>query len=149
VDKQEARDGNGIWSEIEGRGGITSNPDSDGQHRRNGEHEKHTSKRGEYALDDIEPDAMHTDRASEQGEYIGKKRKGEFDGSNSGNGINGFDNFPTQPPICGGDDGIPRELDGVTFSKWRNESIKAYGNAIVPQVALQILKAIAQYESQT
>tara|TARA_R110002020_G_scaffold201828_2_gene404697 strand:+ start:2578 stop:3678 length:1101 start_codon:yes stop_codon:yes gene_type:complete len=50
--------------------------------------------------------------------------------------------FPTQSPICGGDDGLPTNLDGVTFPKWRNESIKAYGNAIVPQVAYQIFKAI-------
>jgi DNA (cytosine-5)-methyltransferase 1 len=53
-----------------------------------------------------------------------------------------WDNFPTQSPICGGDDGLPTELDGITFSKWRNESIKAYGNAIVPQVAYEIFKAI-------
>jgi DNA (cytosine-5)-methyltransferase 1 len=53
-----------------------------------------------------------------------------------------WENFPTQPPICGGDDGLPSELVGVTFPKWRNESIKAYGNAIVPQVALEIFKAI-------
>jgi DNA (cytosine-5)-methyltransferase 1 len=33
-------------------------------------------------------------------------------------------------------------LDGITFSKWRAESIKGYGNAIVPQVAYQIFKAI-------
>jgi len=52
----------------------------------------------------------------------------------------------TQPPICCGDDGIPRELDSITFSKWRRESIKGYGNAIVPQVAFQIFKAINQYE---
>ena len=55
-----------------------------------------------------------------------------------------WENFPTQPPICGGNDGLPTELDGITFSKWRNESIKAYGNAIVPQVALQIFKAIQE-----
>jgi len=58
-----------------------------------------------------------------------------------------WETFPTQSPICGGDDGIPRELDSITFPKWRNESIKAYGNAIVPQVALQIFKAIEQYEN--
>lgn len=52
--------------------------------------------------------------------------------------------FPTQPPVCGGDDGISRQLDGITFPKWRNESIKAYGNAIVPQVAFQIFTAINQ-----
>jgi DNA (cytosine-5)-methyltransferase 1 len=57
--------------------------------------------------------------------------------------------FPTVPPICGGDDGLPKKLDGLTFSKWRRESIKAYGNAIVPQVALQIFKAINLYENGT
>jgi len=55
-----------------------------------------------------------------------------------------WDSFPSQSPICGGDDGLPTELDGITFSKWRNESIKAYGNAIVPQVAYQIFKAIQE-----
>ena len=54
--------------------------------------------------------------------------------------------FPTKPPVCGGDDGLPRKLDGITFPKWRNESVKAYGNAIVPQVAYQIFKAINEYE---
>jgi DNA (cytosine-5)-methyltransferase 1 len=53
-----------------------------------------------------------------------------------------WENFPTKPPICGGDDGLPRELDNITFSKWRTESIKAYGNAIVPQIAYEIFKAI-------
>lgn len=53
-----------------------------------------------------------------------------------------WQNFPTQSPICNGNDGISTKLDGITFSKWRNESIKAAGNAIVPQVAYQIFKAI-------
>jgi len=34
---------------------------------------------------------------------------------------------------------------GYTFSKWRNESIKSGGNAIVPQVVYQIFKAIEAY----
>jgi DNA (cytosine-5)-methyltransferase 1 len=55
---------------------------------------------------------------------------------------NNWDNFPTQSPICSGDDGLSTELDGITFSKWRAESIKGYGNAIVPQVAFEIFKAI-------
>jgi DNA (cytosine-5)-methyltransferase 1 len=58
---------------------------------------------------------------------------------------NYWSDFPTQSPVCGGDDGLPRELDGITFSKWREESIKGFGNAIVHQVALQIFKAIQQY----
>jgi len=57
-----------------------------------------------------------------------------------------FSRFPSKSPICGGDDGISREMDGITFSKWRNESIKAYGNAIVPQVAYQIFKTIEEFE---
>jgi DNA (cytosine-5)-methyltransferase 1 len=57
-----------------------------------------------------------------------------------------WQNFPTEPPVCSGDDGFPFQLDGITFPKWRNESIKAYGNAIVPQVAYQIFKAINEYE---
>lgn len=52
--------------------------------------------------------------------------------------------FPTQPPVCSGDDGIPDGLDGITLPKWRTESIKAYGNAIVPQVAFEILTLIKQ-----
>jgi DNA (cytosine-5)-methyltransferase 1 len=35
-------------------------------------------------------------------------------------------------------------MDGITFPKWRTESIKALGNAIVPQVAFEIFKAIQQ-----
>jgi DNA (cytosine-5)-methyltransferase 1 len=54
--------------------------------------------------------------------------------------------FPTQPPVCNGDDGFSDRLDSITFSKWRRESIKAGGNAIVPQVVYQIFKAIEQYE---
>ena len=55
---------------------------------------------------------------------------------------NFWDSFPSQSPICTGNDGFSGRLDNLTFSKWRTESIKAYGNAIVPQVALQIFKAI-------
>jgi DNA (cytosine-5)-methyltransferase 1 len=58
---------------------------------------------------------------------------------------NNWKNFPTVSPVCDGDDGISDRLDGITFSKWRNESIKAGGNAIVPQVVYQIFKAIEQY----
>lgn len=39
-------------------------------------------------------------------------------------------------------DVLSGRLDGITFSKWRQESVKAYGNAIVPQVAYEIFKAI-------
>ena len=60
-----------------------------------------------------------------------------------------WEEFPTFPPVCGGNDGLPKELDGITFSKWRRESIKAYGNAIVPQVAYRIFQSIKNYENDT
>jgi DNA (cytosine-5)-methyltransferase 1 len=56
--------------------------------------------------------------------------------------------FPTQSPICNGDDGLSSRLDSITFPKWRAESIKAGGNAIVPQVAYQIFKSIEEYEKR-
>ena len=59
-----------------------------------------------------------------------------------------WDEFPTQPPVCSRDDGFSPKLDGITFSKWRSESVKAYGNAIVPQVALQIFNSINQFENE-
>ena len=68
--------------------------------------------------------------------FIGQNEPGNY-----------WQNFPTQSPICTGDDGLSSRLDNITFSKWRNESIKAAGNAIVPQVALQIFKTIYQYET--
>ena len=57
-----------------------------------------------------------------------------------------WDSFPSVSPICIRDDGFSAKLDGITFPKWRNESIKAGGNAIVPQVAYQIFKTIEEYE---
>jgi DNA (cytosine-5)-methyltransferase 1 len=59
-----------------------------------------------------------------------------------------WSNFPTQSPICTGDDGLSTRLDNITFPKWRNESIKAAGNAIVPQVAYQIFQTINLYNDQ-
>lgn len=55
---------------------------------------------------------------------------------------NGFAAFPTQSPVLCGDDGFSGGLDGITFLKWRNESIKSYGNTIVPQVVYEIFKSI-------
>jgi DNA (cytosine-5)-methyltransferase 1 len=57
-----------------------------------------------------------------------------------------WDSFPSVSPVHYGNDGISDRLDSITFFKWRNESIKAGGNAIVPQVVYQIFKTIEQYE---
>ena len=59
-------------------------------------------------------------------------------------------NFPTQSPVCRGNDGIPFDVDSLTisFPKWRQESIKAYGNAWVPQLAYEIFRAIEAEENK-
>lgn len=46
--------------------------------------------------------------------------------------------------LCGVDDGLPAELDGYELSKaqHRVQRLKSLGNAIVPQVAVEIMKAI-------
>ena len=62
---------------------------------------------------------------------------------------NVWNSFPSVSPLCLGDDGLSDRLDSITFPKWRNESIKAGGNAIVPQVVYQIFKTIEQYERIT
>jgi len=69
-----------------------------------------------------------------------RKRFGES------NKRNVWDSFPSESPICGGNDGLSKRLDGITFSKWRSESIKGYGNAIIPQVALELFKVIQEID---
>lgn len=51
-------------------------------------------------------------------------------------------NWPVESPLCSGNDGIPKGLVGITVPKWRTESIKSLGNAIVPQVAYEIFKVV-------
>ena len=44
----------------------------------------------------------------------------------------------------------PFDVDRLTlsFGKWRTEALKAYGNAIVPQVMYEIFRAIEIVEQQ-
>ena len=90
-------------------------------------------------------DATNTDQIGlstemEDGKLGGKVRPIKRDERDQWN------SFPTQPALCGGDDGLPKELDGISLPKWRKESIMAYGNAIVPQVAHNIFKTIEEFE---
>lgn len=124
-------DGNATDSEsIGGCEGFGKDVDNSGW-----ETSKHISKRVEI---------RDRDKAiGGTGVYTNSTSKG-FQRSNGNN----WENFPTQSPICGGNDGIPERLVDITFPKWRNESIKAFGNAIVPQVAFEIFKAIEDVNSK-
>ena len=71
---------------------------------------------------------------------------------NQDNGIAGNSRwltFPSVSPVHRGNDGLPFDVDRLTlsFGKWRTEALKAYGNAIVPQVMYEIFRAIEQVET--
>lgn len=145
-------DGKAIFdSGLCGLQGATPDANSNGQHRSNSEHEKHPSERRFDAQRNFEPgnDNGATANAHESGrteQYRTSEpgRTGHAAGHSGGN----WHDFPAQSPVCSRNDGFSSQLDGITFPKWRNESIKAAGNAIVPQVAYQIFKTIEAYEQR-
>lgn len=74
---------------------------------------------------------------SPQGQRLQKQRSKEFE--------NTLSFLPHEIPLAAG----AFETAITKFDAWhRNESIKGYGNAIVPQVALQIFKTIHKYEHE-
>ncbi|NBP71429.1 MAG: DNA (cytosine-5-)-methyltransferase [Cytophagia bacterium] len=111
-------------------------------------------KQGEFRGNNNEMgngNASDTDCANHQTrtqrKVLGQSDREKTNGYSNVECSNKWENFPTVSPICIGDDGISNRLDSITFPKWRNESIKAGGNAVVPQVVYQIFKAIEQYET--
>jgi len=125
--------------------GDATDTNGNGLNERNGNDEINPSKERQYALcniDQSDVDGNASDTTITRGRQNNRQGKSRLNDKKSA--PNNWDNFPTQSPICSGDDGIPTELDGITFSKWRAESIKGYGNAIVPQVAYEIFKAITK-----
>jgi DNA (cytosine-5)-methyltransferase 1 len=83
------------------------------------------------------------ERIASNADNVGRKKNNKIEQSIVfAQDIQDWRNFPTQSPVCGGNDGLPGILDGITFPSWRRKSIEAYGNAIVPKVAYQIFKAI-------
>ena len=87
-----------------------------------------------------------SNRMQSEQRKISEEEQRQFRGSNSKRDFkqNEWSDFPTQPPVCGKYDGLPFNVDDLTvsFAKWRQESIKGYGNAWVPQVSYEIFKVI-------
>jgi len=92
--------------------------------------------------------AANSEGKSSRREHEQQQGQREFRGQNCIYFRTEWENFPTQTPICDGDDGLSARLDTITFPKWRNESIKAGGNAIVPQVAFRIFQSIKAWEEK-
>jgi DNA (cytosine-5)-methyltransferase 1 len=143
--REICKKGNKSTNGVETTGSISdaTNSNGNGFNERNGNNEVNTSQGGEYALGDIiksNDNGNVTDTTSTGRRKDNGFRKSRFNDQKSS--PNNWNNFPTESPICGGDDGIPNKLDGITFPKWRAESIKGYGNAIVPQIAYQLFQII-------
>lgn len=136
---------------------FVAHSNRNGFHRLNCENEKHTGKSGINALsntfqsinDGIVTDAGGVGQQGQRrtGNEICKETFRDWKAS----WFNNDGTWPTQSPICNGNDGFSSRLDTTTISKkdWIENSLSAGGNAIVPQVALQIFKAIEEYESIT
>jgi len=76
-------------------------------------------------------------KKNERGEIQNGGRKYSWE-----NQINNWNNWPIEPYVLHGNNGLSIGLDNKTFPKIRRESIKAGGNAVVPQIVYQIFKAI-------
>jgi DNA (cytosine-5)-methyltransferase 1 len=126
-----------------------------GFNQRNGNDEINASKGRFNALNDIDQISINTERIgrikkwNDNGQFkeTQQEKCGELKFSRTDSTQNRWRNFPTQSPVCSGDDGISHGLDNITFPKWRNESIKGYGNAVVPQVVYRIFKTIEHIQN--
>lgn len=134
---QRERVWNDSWRTCEQ--GIIANTESEGVYRLPIRKEKTHPKHG---IVSGYGDATNPDSGRQSSEEYRKEESGMFTETSVSAD---WSNFPTQSPICYGNDGVPPRLDGITFPRWRNESIKAAGNAIVPQIAYEIFKAIEAY----
>lgn len=119
-----------------------------------GQYTKDVTEREQLELGSFESDrpSVHADRKQLEGRIDKKEPPISILESMRTDTCNLRDwkDFPSQPPICRGDDGLPFDVDCLTIplSRWKQESIKGYGNAIVPRVILQIFLAIEKSYEQ-
>lgn len=89
-------------------------------------------------------DACHDDDGQPQGASQEERGAEQLGGADCPQ--DWWRDFPTVSPICRGNDGLPFDISRLTipFTRWRQESIKALGNSMVPQVVLELFMAIEQ-----
>lgn len=90
-------------------------------------HSERTRQQGSWAFRTTINSAAHTDREASWPVHV-------FQGK-------------SVPHLYQHDDGIPERLANLPVSDWREQSVSALGNAIVPGIAHEIFKAIEQYET--
>jgi len=125
---------------------IVTNTDNNGRNKRNNKNEKLTNKKRINAQCNINKIIINTENIRLEKSKENRKLEGKrFEQSSQGDN---WRRFPTVSPFCFGNDGISNKLDRITFRKWREETIKAAGNAIVPQVVFEIFKAIKIFDEK-
>ena len=90
--------------------------------------------------------AANAQGTGSKGQLLGQQTQIQSDRQDSRIDKPDFSDFPTQSPVCRGNDGLPfRVADlAISFPAWRSKSIEALGNSWCPQVAYEIFKAIEQ-----
>lgn len=88
----------------------------------------------QFAIDGAARDVADTDSERSQGQRTNSDKEGrqKQDQRQAGLRDGAALEWPTEPPVCGADDGIPNRVD----------RLRALGNAVVPQVVEQIGLAI-------
>lgn len=106
------------------------------------ESERDRQRKPEAQTRDDDSNAAHTES---QGEWAKSELSRAREKLGSSDRADSWDkNWPeVAAELCGVDDGLPAELDGFKLSKagHRKERLKGLGNAIVPQVAIEIMKS--------
>ena len=141
----------GMVNRFERHGGKRATPDPDGKRRHDGSDNREKRRvraNGKRGVTEDKPERdereCRVSKNCSNATAPDDKRSEELDAPE----ISNWQNFPTQFPVCNGNDGFPGELPGITFSRWRQASIKALGNSMVPQVVLEIFRAIEQVEKK-
>jgi DNA (cytosine-5)-methyltransferase 1 len=123
-----------------------------------------TRQRSEYDIENAGETYSDTSGSEPQG---GKKNQQEHAGLTESAGLyrTDFTGWPTQSPLCFRDDGLSTRLDTAAllngrkprspyhaWNKWRSESLKMAGNAIVPanaDVLIQIMDMVDELIFET
>lgn len=85
---------------------------------------------------------VYNDDGQSEGAQKAERGAEQFSGTNRPQ--DWWRDFPTVSPVCIGNDGLPFDVSRLTisFARWRQETIKALGNSMVPQVVYELFKAI-------
>lgn len=85
---------------------------------------------------------VYNDDGQSEGAQKAERGTEQFSGTNRPQ--DWWRDFPTVSPVCIGNDGLPFDVSRLTisFARWRQETIKALGNSMVPQVVYELFQVI-------